>query len=498
MMIQNLNKILCLIVLAFSAVLPLDAAAQAGNSIDYINATKQHINALNDSIDKYCRDSVALQHELDKLPKGNVDELTKKLNACVADTISLSSQLDTNTQLLDSITLKRIALNDSLLMKVTKFTNNLLNTPCNPEAIKSLESYRNYPILKENEQIVKNIEQLNAYEDYSSQLMTIVKPLYEALDRNGWQPLAESSEVLKTFNNNLKNYKKNIYKNFGKENDNIPLLDRTIQSLEKHSDTRFGDTKNTLDEIIFNLTPCNAPFVSPVETLNGYNTLTDSLNTANRQAQEKLAKKHEEITKLKRDITVNGDGKRLALVQKLNAIHIKCDDMRELKDIAIFKECLFINLKQPYNDTIITALRPYAKETFFKSYQEFQEPYLPIIDNYGTYTDSLYIVMRDCYNNYCRKAGWKRLPSDILKYVRHQLTSQEYYKMYYLRKDKVNSPHLNDIISEYLKLLDSGFANCKTQYVKLLTKLRGKAPKIKKQSNSDPPEENLHQNENQQ
>lgn len=174
------------------------------------------------------------------------------------------------------------------------------------------------------------------------------------------------------------------------------------------------------------------------------------------------------------------------LARQLDAIHIKCDDWRELKDIAIFKECLFINLKQPYNDTIISALRPFAKETYFKSYQDFQLPYLAIIDNYGTYSDSLYHVMRDTYNNYCRKAGWQRLPRDILSYVRTRLTSQEYYRLYYLSNDKINSPHLNEVITEYLKLLDTGFTNCKAKYLELITKLRGKAPKIKKvQSTND-------------
>ena len=481
---RRLSNILSIAFLALCVLLSSNVAAQS--SRDYINKTKQHIKALDDSIKKYYNDSIELQKELDKLPKGNEKELTTKLDKCVKDTVPLSSQINSNTLLLESISLKRDILNDSLPEKVTKFINSLLNSPCNPEAIKSLAGYSNFPSLKGNAQINKDYKLLKDYEGYSTKLLGIVKPIYDALDRNGWQPLMEKSGDIKNFKNGLKNYKKNTYKSFNEPRNNIPLLDRTILSLENLITTNFGDSKNVLEELIFNLTPASYHLESPIIMMETYKAQIDSLNGLNKACNDSLNNKCIEIAKLKQDIDVSKSSNRKELENKLKAIHIKCDDMREAKDIAIFKECLFINLKQPYNDTIINALKGYATQTYFKSYKDFQRPYLPILDNYGTYTDSLYNVMRDCYNNYCRKAGWQRLPNDLVNNVRKRLANQEYYKQYYLRKDKINSPHLNSIISEYLKLMNTGFAGCKTQYIELLTKLRGKKPKPKKaQTNTD-------------
>ena len=477
------SNILSAALLALCVLFSGNVAAQS--SQDYINKTKRHLYALNDSISKYCRDSVNLQKELDKLPKSSVGELTTRLNNCVNDTISLTSKLKSNSILLDSMSLKHAALNDSLALKLKRFTNDLLNAPCNPEAIKSLASYKSYPVLKGNAQLEKNIQLLNAYEAYSTQLLSLVMPVYETIDRNGWQPLGNKSEVLNKFSKGLSDFKKKVYKDYGKENSNIPILDRTIDNLEKLRDNMFGGSKETMEAIIQNLTPTSYHLESPVEMLTVYKAQIDSLNQLNSTGTESLNSMRSEIDKLQRDIESSGAGKRVSLEQKLKAIHVKCDDWREEKDIAIFKECLFINLKQPYNDTIITALRHFATETYFKSYKDFQEPYLHILDNYGAYTDALYNVMRDCYNEYCRKAGWQRLPDDLINNVRKRLTSQEYYKLYYVRKDKVNSPHLNGIISEYLKLMNTGFSDCKTQYLELLTKLRGKVPKKRSASSEN-------------
>lgn len=479
---MRLSKILSIAFLALCALLSSNVAAQS--SRDYINKTIQHIKALDDSISKYCHDSVAVQKELDKLPKSSVNDLTTKLNQCVKDTIYLTTQLKNDSIMLDSKILNRDALNDSLPTKMINFINNLLNAPCNPDAIKSLAKYTNYPTLKGNKQIENDYKLLKDYEGYSNNLLNIVKPVYDALARNGWEPLMDKNSIDK-LNKNLDKFKK-TYKNFGKVNNNIPLLDRTIISLENLIKNNFGDSKNVLEAVIFNLTPASYHLESPIEMMETYKAQIDSLNDLIIANTDSLTDKYSKIRKLSQDIEAAGGGKRMALEKKLNAIHIKCDDWREEKDKAIFKECLFINLKQPCNDTIIKKLRPFANETYFKSYQDFQQPYLPIIDNYGAYTDSLYNVMRDCYNNYCRKAGWQRLPDDLVNNVRKRLTRQEYYKKYYIRKDKVNSPHLNEIISEYLKLMNTGFAGCKTQYMELLTKLRGKKPKPKKSdSNTD-------------
>jgi len=479
--------------------MPKNAAAQVGNSYDYINTVKQHIYALDDSIKKCCRDSVMIQRELNKLPESNVNELTAKLKECANDTARLTSQLRNDSIMLDDITLSQAALNDSLEIKVIKCTNTLLNTPCNPLVIKSLASYSNYGSLNNNSQLHKNIKLLNNYERYSSQLLDIVTPVVETLDRNGWMPLANNSNVHKQFKDNLKKFKQKTYKDYGKENENIILLDQTINSLETLSSTNFANSKDALQTVIHNLTPHDTAIVSPLEMMDAYRMQIDSLSQRCSSASIQLTSKRQEIDKINQYIESNSYQQRLDLEQQLQAIHTKCDDMREKKDIVIFKECLFYNLKHPYNDTIINALKPFIKETYFKSYQDFLNPYLHILDKYGAYTDSLYSVMRYCYNTYCIRAHWEPLPSDCIADVRAKLKNTEYYKLYYQRKDKVNSPHLNSIMGEYIKLMDSKFAGCRTQYMELLTKLRGKKPKPKnKKTDNEPHDDDTNNSENKQ
>ena len=153
-------------------------------------------------------------------------------------------------------------------------------------------------------------------------------------------------------------------------------------------------------------------------------------------------------------------------------------DIREELDNHLIDMCKYC-LSQPCDTVgnynwLRTQIEPMLDSVFHKSYTKCVNEYKVLLNNYEQYTIEIGEFLKRNYK-YTKVDGG--LTQNYRNSIMNDFNSLKYMKYYNQRnmppKEKpVYSPHLNNILQEFQKMVDSGFKNSKNSYLQLGKNLR--------------------------
>lgn len=156
-------------------------------------------------------------------------------------------------------------------------------------------------------------------------------------------------------------------------------------------------------------------------------------------------------------------------------------DIREELDNLLIDMCRYC-LSQPCDTVgnynwLRTKIEPMLDSVFHKSYTKCIAEYRVLLDNYELYTKEIGEFLKRNYK-YTKIDGG--LTEKQRTSIMNDFNGLKYMKYYNQRnkppKEKpVYSPHLNNILQEFQRMVDSGFKNSKERYIKLGSELRNKS-----------------------
>lgn len=153
-------------------------------------------------------------------------------------------------------------------------------------------------------------------------------------------------------------------------------------------------------------------------------------------------------------------------------------DIREELDNLLIDMCRYC-LSQPCDTVgnynwLRTQIEPMLDSVFHKSYTKCIVEYRVLLDNYELYTKEIGEFLKRNYK-YTKIDGG--LTEKQRTSIMNDFNGLKYMKYYNQRnkppKEKpVYSPHLNNILQEFQRMVDSGFKNSKDRYLRLGQDLR--------------------------
>ena len=366
--------------------------------------------------------------------------------------------------------------------EIEKFVIKLLNSPCNPKAIVSLERYEEFVSPNKLQTLGNHIDKLKLFPNYSENMLQVLLNFEEDLKLDLWKKQNEGSDILNQFDNELSHIR--YLERYNKRGEKIPFLDECYNKILEMRSKGFENCQADYAKVIKDLKPNNNSFTSPFSTLiNLYNDI-ENLKIKKEEAIAKINGITPEIKDLEIKIKNNEKtynenknikNQRKQETEKLNA-------KKDAIDKVLYDACLYcLDQKHPCDtlgnnewlrkevEKLTDTKSKYPQsEDYKKLFSQFHE----LFNNYKAYTLEIGEFLQNCYKY---NKGNGELTNAMRNEINTELKNLKYWKYYSNRngKNAVHSRNLDYILGEFEAMFNTNFKNCKARYRKLGPMLRG-------------------------
>lgn len=472
--IKKYNKTIALV--AIAAIGIFASLANTSEYKDYVRQAKHRADSLYNVANKYYNKNVKPLKNKSQKASNNNEEAKQEEMLNEYQTLH-SDSLNYVRMLRDTVQLNRLKatideqVGNDFDLDIKKYIDELRTSQCNPEAIKALEGCDRFLGDRGKKYYNKNFKPLMNYERYCQEMKTVLDTLYMDLAFSDWGKPEE--DVLKRFDKDWKNI--SYFK--VKKDERIPYLD-TIEVQVKHlrEFSSFEGSESSVVQIMNNLTPQD-DFISSrpaiLDDIAKYNVVYDKVNSATNKLEQEIIPRIDTIWAYFQGVASTSD----ELYENTeNWYNIREELDNHLVDIC--KYCL----SQPCDTLgnfqwLYKQIEPMLDSVYHKSYTKQIKELRVLLDDYDNYTIEIGEFLKRNYK-YTKIDGG--LTEKQRTSIMNDFNGLKYMKYYNQRnkspKEKpVYSPHLNNILQEFQRMVDSGFKNSKERYIKLGSELRNKS-----------------------
>ena len=486
-MILPIGRKFCSIALTLIVAMGTSTAlAQTSADKQYVQELKSKLKSLKQEANDLNKNKIKLDNDLKAIPDEdpkdglNRKQLNELYQQDYKDSIAI---IDCEKSLAQKRKDKAQSTGDVLDQKIDDFVLNLLQSPCNAQAIASLEDCEDLISNKtKRKAIVHDVNILKNYENYCNEIINALEDIHRDLKRAGWSKQEEGSPALQKFDDawNRIGYRDR----FNKQGENIQYLDKRYKEIEDMRANGFENCEAAFEKVIKELTPVKKPFTSPIANICKLSKDIEQLEAKLEAAQNSRKTNAPEIKRLETAINFNEsnnkeynriNNQRKQETEKLNA-------KKDAIDKVLYDACLYcLDQKHPCDtlgnnewlrkevEKLTDAKSKYPQsEDYKKLFSQFNE----LFNNYEAYTLEIGEFLQNCYKY---NKGNGELTNAMRNEINTELKNLKYWKYYSNRngKNAVHSRNLDYILGEFEAMFNTNFKNCKARYRKLGPMLRG-------------------------
>ena len=265
-----MNKAIKIGLIALAAMVTSSAMAQSNADKQYVQDLKSKLDVLMQDAEDLNKNTIKFDKELKAIPDEDPQDglNRKRLNDLYQldykDSIAI---IDCEKSLAQRRNDRSQSTGDALDEKIDDFVLNLLQSPCNAQAINSLEDCEDLISnrTKRND-IVHDVNILKNYENYCNEIITALEGIHRDLTRAGWSKQEEGSLALQKFDDawNRIGYRDR----YNKQGENIQYLDKRYKEIEDMRTNGFENCEAAFEKVIKELTPVKKTFTSPIANIS--------------------------------------------------------------------------------------------------------------------------------------------------------------------------------------------------------------------------------------